>query len=128
MVNRIDDAAEHLLRCLDHLRSLVVEVRSMSPGLKRATTAGYLGDVADQLWSEHIDRLLRLIDEEDAMLPEEREGAGKPGLLVEDATVVGGKDVKTGAPVVRPKTVDGRADESTIPTDPREASRQRGKD
>lgn len=44
----------------------------------------------------------------------------KPGPIVEDTSVVGGVDAKTGAPVVRPKTPDGRADESTKPTDPRE--------
>lgn len=43
-----------------------------------------------------------------------------PGLLVEDATLVGGKDKTTGADVVRPKTASGKADESTIPTDKRE--------
>lgn len=45
----------------------------------------------------------------------------KPGLLVEDTSVVGGTDAKTGAPVIRPKTPHGRADESVVPTDPREA-------
>lgn len=44
----------------------------------------------------------------------------KIGLLVEDTTVVGGVDAQTGAPVVRAKTPDGRADESTVPTDARE--------
>jgi hypothetical protein len=38
---------------------------------------------------------------------------------VEDETVVGGED-ENGAPVVRPKTSDGKADESVRPTDPRE--------
>lgn len=44
----------------------------------------------------------------------------QPGLLVEDATMVGGVDAVTGAPVIRPKTPDGTADESVIPTDARE--------
>lgn len=47
----------------------------------------------------------------------------KPGILVEDETVVGGEDAN-GAPVVRPKTSDGRADEAVKPTDPREAPRR----
>lgn len=42
------------------------------------------------------------------------------GLLVEDETVIAGTDHQTGATVVRPKTHDGRADESTDPTDRRE--------
>jgi len=44
----------------------------------------------------------------------------KPGLLVEDETVVGGTDKETGAPVVRPKTPDGGADNLTEATDPSE--------
>jgi hypothetical protein len=43
-----------------------------------------------------------------------------PGPLVEDTSVVGGVDAKTGAPVIRPKTPQGTADEATIPTDQRE--------
>lgn len=46
----------------------------------------------------------------------------RPAPLVEDETVCGGLDAETGAPVVRPKTPDGRADEATDPTDPREKS------
>lgn len=41
------------------------------------------------------------------------------GPLVEDASVVGGLDAN-GAPIIRPKTPEGRADESVTPTDPRE--------
>jgi hypothetical protein len=48
----------------------------------------------------------------------------RPTLLVEDETVVGGFDAATGAPVIRAKTPDGRADESTVPTDPREAPKK----
>lgn len=44
----------------------------------------------------------------------------KRGLLVEDETVVGGTDAETGAPVIRPKTPEGGADESVDPTDKRE--------
>jgi hypothetical protein len=44
----------------------------------------------------------------------------KPGILVEDTSVVGGTDRTTGAPVIRPKTSDGKADESVNPTDRRE--------
>lgn len=44
------------------------------------------------------------------------------GPLVEDETVVGGLD-DTGASVIKPKTPDGKADESVKPTDPREARR-----
>lgn len=45
----------------------------------------------------------------------------KPGIIVEDETMVGGTDAETGADVIKPKTTDGRADESVRPTDPREA-------
>jgi hypothetical protein len=48
----------------------------------------------------------------------------RPTILVEDATVVGGIDSATGAPVIRTKTPEGRADEATIPTDPGEASKK----
>lgn len=51
----------------------------------------------------------------------------KPGLLVEDETLVGGTDRETGAPVVRPKTPDGGADSVTEATDPRE-NRAHGKE
>lgn len=50
----------------------------------------------------------------------EQEQKPKPGLLVEDSSVVGGTDKETGAPVIRPKTNEGKADESTAPTDPNE--------
>lgn len=49
------------------------------------------------------------------------------GLLVEDETLVGGYDATSGAPVVRPKTQEGRADEATVPTDPREAAQAKPK-
>lgn len=48
----------------------------------------------------------------------------RPSLLVEDETVCGGLDAETGAPVIKPKTPDGRADESMKPTDPREAPKK----
>lgn len=44
-----------------------------------------------------------------------------PGLLVEDESVIGGTDKETGAPVIKPKTPAGKADESVEPTDKREA-------
>lgn len=40
--------------------------------------------------------------------------------LVEDSTMVGGVDAQTGAPVIRPKTPEGKADGMTEATDPRE--------
>ncbi len=43
-----------------------------------------------------------------------------PGPLVEDTSVVGGTDKDTGAPVIRPKTPDGKADGMTEATDPSE--------
>jgi len=43
-----------------------------------------------------------------------------PGPLVEDTSVVGGTDKETGAPVIRPKTGDGKADKLTEATDARE--------
>lgn len=42
------------------------------------------------------------------------------GPIVEDETCVGGVDPSTGAPVIRPKTPTGKADESVEPTDRRE--------
>ena len=51
----------------------------------------------------------------------------KRGMLVEDTSVAGGVDVTTGATVVRPKTVGGRVDEATSPTDRREAPDKRGR-
>jgi len=44
----------------------------------------------------------------------------KGGPLVEDATVVGGTDESTGAPVIAPKTTDGKAPKGVEPTDERE--------
>jgi hypothetical protein len=56
-------------------------------------------------------------------MPEDKEKAKpKPGPLVEDTQTVGGTDKQTGAPVIRPKTPDGKADEITEATDPRERS------
>jgi len=56
----------------------------------------------------------------DTMSQETDKPKPRPGPLVEDETVVGGYDEQTGAAVIRPKTPDGRADESTRPTDRRE--------
>lgn len=50
----------------------------------------------------------------------------RPSPLVEDESVCGGLDAETGAPVIRPKTSDGRADEGTVPTDPREKAPNKG--
>lgn len=44
----------------------------------------------------------------------------RPGPLVEDESVVGGVDAATGAPVIRPKDPEGKADRMTESTDPRE--------
>lgn len=44
----------------------------------------------------------------------------KAAPLVEDTSVVGGVDEQTGAPVIRPRTSEGCADESTRATDRRE--------
>ena len=45
----------------------------------------------------------------------------KPGPLVEDTQTSGGRDAKTGADVIRPKSPStGKVDESTTPTDARE--------
>ena len=46
--------------------------------------------------------------------------ANPPGLLVEDTQSVGGRDKKTGADVIRPKTAKGKADKMTEATDPAE--------
>lgn len=48
----------------------------------------------------------------------------KAGPLVEDTSVVGGTDKETGAPVIKPKTPDGKCDESMTPTDRREAAQE----
>jgi hypothetical protein len=66
------------------------------------------------------EKVIRLSDGECIPCPKCK-GKGKlAGPLVEDATVIGGVDKKTGAPVIRPKTPDGKADESTEATDKRE--------
>ena len=44
----------------------------------------------------------------------------RPAPLVEDSTVAGGIDRATGAPVIRPKTPDGKGDRLNETTDPRE--------
>lgn len=44
----------------------------------------------------------------------------RPAPLVEDTSVVGGVDRQTGAPVIRPKGPDGKGDQMTEATDPRE--------
>jgi len=54
------------------------------------------------------------------MPEQEKEKEKKPGPLVEDTQVVGGTDRTTGAPVIRPKTAEGKADNLTEATDPRE--------
>lgn len=54
-------------------------------------------------------------------MAEQEDKKPKPGLLTEDMSVVSGTDATTGAPVTRPKTADGKADESVNPTDEREA-------
>lgn len=53
-------------------------------------------------------------------MPEPKKPEKKVGPLVEDESVVGGTDAETGAPVIRPKTPDGKADRLTEATDPRE--------
>ena len=50
----------------------------------------------------------------------EKEEKPQPGPLVEDTQTVGGTDKETGAPVIRPKTPDGKADSLTEATDPSE--------
>ena len=55
--------------------------------------------------------------------PGKTDGVGqviRKGVLVEDETVVGGTDVETGETVIKPKTTEGSADESVVPTDVRE--------
>ncbi len=54
-------------------------------------------------------------------MPEEKPQPNKPSTpLVEDTQTVGGVDKATGAPVIRPKTPEGKADRLTEATDPRE--------
>lgn len=56
-------------------------------------------------------------------MPEEKPQPNKtPGPIVEDTQSVGGTDKTTGAPVIRPKTPDGKADSMTEATDPNERS------
>ena len=45
----------------------------------------------------------------------------RKGILVEDETQVGGTDSETGAPVIKPKTDEGQADETVTPTDSNES-------
>jgi hypothetical protein len=45
------------------------------------------------------------------------------GPIVEDETLCGGFDDE-GATVIKPKTVDGKADESMVATDARESSKK----
>lgn len=58
-------------------------------------------------------------------MPEPKTPAKKVGPLVEDEGMVGGTDTETGAPVIRPKTADGKADRLTEATDPQERSTER---
>jgi len=46
------------------------------------------------------------------------------GVIVEDELTSGGVDAVTGAPVIKAKTVDKRADESMVATDPNERRTQ----
>jgi hypothetical protein len=48
----------------------------------------------------------------------------RPGMIVEDETVAGGRDAQ-GATVVAPKTTAGKVAEDIKPTDKREAPRKR---
>lgn len=57
-------------------------------------------------------------------MPDDEKKKPEPGPLVEDTSVVGGTDKETGAPVIKPKTPDGKCDESVDPTDKREAPRK----
>lgn len=59
------------------------------------------------------------------MSSDQQDKPDKPvrGLIVEDTTVVGGIDKKTGQPVIRPKTPEGTADKVTEATDPSERSK-----
>lgn len=54
-------------------------------------------------------------------MAEQEKPKAAPGPLVEDTSVVGGTDKKTGAPVIKPKLPNGKCDESMTPTDKREA-------
>jgi hypothetical protein len=56
-------------------------------------------------------------------MPEEKPKPNpRPTPIVEDTQMVGGVDKTTGAPVIRPKTPEGKADRLTEATDPRENS------
>ncbi len=79
---------------------------------------------------EMFDRVTQVTSMEEATMtgeqkPQtepEQKPKQQPGLLVEDTSVVGGRDKVTGQPVIRPKTPDGKADKLTEATDPRERS------
>lgn len=58
-------------------------------------------------------------------MPEPKPPVKKVAPLVEDESMVGGTDTETGAPVIRPKTPDGKADRLTEATDPRERPTER---
>lgn len=54
-------------------------------------------------------------------MPDDKPKPNKPSTpIVEDTQTIGGVDKATGAPVIRPKTADGKADNLTEATDPRE--------
>ena len=53
-------------------------------------------------------------------MSDEKKPKPVPGPIVEDSSVLGGRDATTGAPVIKPKTPGGGVDESVKPTDPRE--------
>jgi len=50
----------------------------------------------------------------------QQEQKPESGMLVEDSSVVAGKDKKTGETVIKAKTAEGRTDESMEPTDSNE--------
>ena len=71
---------------------------------------------------EEFDRMTTITPMKEKDMTDEQQSAPKPkpGLLVEDTSVVGGTDKATGQPVVRPRTPDGTADKLTEATDKRE--------
>lgn len=69
-----------------------------------------------------------MTDEQKPQTESEQKPKQQPGILVEDTSVVGGRDKVTGQPVVRPKTPEGTAGRLTEATDARENAPEQRED
>lgn len=99
------------------LRRRVIDLQWKSVEAHARRLVRYSGNL--EVFHREFKALARHLWEITAMSANEKPKP-KPGLLVEDSTVVGGVDKKTGAPVIKAKTTGGKADESVEPTDKNE--------